>query len=305
MLYMQLYSDILAPRGFFRTLEKLDITRVGRLLDMKFDTIMRKSPELIPRLQAEVRGSIVVEEAPLKEEVEPESDDVESYLVDLRHGKVEYMMGEIYDTPESHYKAINSRVGELVSILSGVPLDIVVHAPGDGIGVVALACRILNRPCVSSEPNMLGSRARKLGLIQQSWTITEHMTNYPTEFYVFSHLCRFVDSSVYKTVKCVVYDQERYVAPEFELLHWSGVLVTNDIRVERRSYIVHYSRMPDITHQNITLSTQLESVKRELIIQGVYDPESKIEAVPDKTYVVTGSEYVLVERRVADRKSVV
>lgn len=265
----------------------------------KFDSIIRRNPDLINRLRDEVRGSVLVPEEP-EVQFEPEVlDTVEDYLRDLRHGRVEYMMGEIYDTPESHYKAINSRVGELVSIISGIPEEEVIHAPGDGIGAVALACRILDRPYVSSEPNDLGQRARKLGIIHESWTLTEHMIRHPTAYYVFSHLSRFVDVSVYSSVKCVVYDQERYTAPGFEKLHWSGVLMTNDSRVLRKAYIVHYSRMPDITHQAVKLNTMIESVRQELEIQGKFDPESEIMAVPDKTYVLTGKEYVLAERRVA------
>lgn len=303
--YLAQYVAIPVPKGIYVWFADVSDRHICFNMDTQYDSIIRLHPEYVPRLQAMISGvvagvrTIAPLMKPVVSEVPVEIDTLEKYIVDLSHGKVSYMMGEIYDTPESHYKAYNSRIGEIISIIAIIPEDVVVHAPGDGIGVVAIAGRLLGRTVISSEPSGIGKRAVDLGLMQGQWSFDEHVKRYPKGFYLLSHLARFVDPKKFESLEAVVYDQVKLSLAGFRSLHWSGVLTTNSKLIQEETVVVHMSRVPDVSHTGVRLSTADPYIQSELEMQGVYDPTSRVRAVYDKTQVLTGEEYVLMERRVA------
>lgn len=310
-IYLAMYAEVVITPGTTRLCFSCISEATPRIMDMKFDTLIARDPSLLTTAQTildesqQVKQSSVEPSKPKEVEVVSEDtadvDSLFSYLVKLSHGSIEYMMGDIYDKEDNHYKAYNARIGELITIIKAVPPEWEIHAPGDGIGVVSIACRLLKRKYVSSECNGVGNEAVKVGIITHSWDFDTHLSKYPTAFYIFSHLGRFVDYTKMSSVRCIIYDQMKLTLPGFRHLHYSGVLSTNCIEIKSGPFIVHYTRYPDITRMNIKLNTREETIKHELEVQGVYDPSSTVMAVEDKTRVVSGHEYVMSERRVASK----
>jgi len=293
--YMLLYEPGLPTVGVYKAFRQAwpEDFQFLHSIDLLYDQFKRKYPEEFDTYRNVRREESVVDE--IVDEIE---DSVDEYLISLRKTEITSKMSDIYDDIDGHYRAFDQRIGEMVSIIQGVPDGVVIHAPGDGIGVVSLACYILQRDCVTSEPSGVGARAVKLGLIKHAWTAQEHLIRHPKAFYIFSHLSRFVHID-YENYVGIVYDQACSSIRGYRALHWTGVLQTNSPDVEEKAYVVAYVRCPNIQFQNKRLSATDDYMIAELKHQQVYDADAPLVAVRDKTCVKTGEEYVLMERRVA------
>lgn len=271
---------------------------VERILDLEFDTVRARSCLKHPIELREEKLEVAEDDV--------QQDRVQLYMQELRLGKVGHMMDVgIYDTSDKHFRAIDTRVGELVSVMRSIPLDVVVHAPGDGVGACALASRVTGHVVVSSEPSPIGERAREIGLIQHKWTIQEHIEQYPKGFYLLSHLHRFVDIDQLvkdNNLEVLIFDRNFTRVANCEFVDEFSLIQTNSDRVKVVQYLVQPARLPDISTMAIEkMRSDDEYVAQHLCRMGKYDPQSKLVAVRDRTKVVTGEEFMMMERKIANK----
>lgn len=75
-----------------------------------------------------------------------------------------HIMETHYEQTDKHYIAISERLPILVDVVSKFDRSLVIMAPGDGIGVVAIASILMGRSFYSAEPNEIGSMAWYAGI---------------------------------------------------------------------------------------------------------------------------------------------
>lgn len=157
----------------------------------------------------------------------PEERRVELYLRHLRGGRRSHMMDDIYDDELLHFRAYEERLAEMLSIIKSTTEE-VIHIPGDGIGVGAIAGRMLGRQVISSEPHGIGELARRLSIINNPWTVEQHVAAYPQGTYVFSNLSRFVDMpSLSQKVRAIIYDVNIVLYPYYSKVNTQGTILQN------------------------------------------------------------------------------
>lgn len=157
----------------------------------------------------------------------PEGRRSEIYITHLRMASKNRMMDDIYEDELNHYRALEQRIAEMVSIISKTTEE-VLHFPGDGIGVGSLAASMLGRKYVSSEPNGIGELARRLGIITRDWPIEQHIASYPEATYVLSNLSRFMDmAKMSQQVRAIIYDVSMTQYPHYSKIDEQGVLTQN------------------------------------------------------------------------------
>jgi len=91
--------------------------------------------------------------------------NVQIYLDEMKFSKAMPILSQGYSDHLDNYSAYAHRLPLIIEIVSQLPVTEKIYAPGDGIGVVALACILLKRDYWSSEPNGIGDRAFELGII--------------------------------------------------------------------------------------------------------------------------------------------
>jgi len=107
-----------------------------------------------------------------------------------------------YSNPFDNYEAFAYRLPLMISLISKIPEYVTVYAPGDGVGVVSMACVLLNRKYYTSEPNSIGQLARELGIISCKDTAEQfvsRLSNSDREPYIviLSNISIYTDISVY------------------------------------------------------------------------------------------------------------
>jgi len=301
--YLALYVDRVYVPGFYHSLNAKypDFQKAVIMLDARFD-------QVFPRVQNSVDKP---EEIQMRDEDSTKctlDDNVNKYINELRLSASSFMMGDIYSDYRNHYKAYNNRVGEMVSIVKLVSNDVVIHAPGDGVGVVALACRILGRVCISTEPNDICYKALNIGLIASQCDIDQHISKYGKDgIYVLSNLSRFINLPRYASqLKAIIYDVSRHRYPGYTLLDDNGVLQTNYpevVSMDQSRIVVQEVRSPDISTivgPKLRAKNDDEIIIMELERSGKYDKKSEYEAVLTRMDVVTGFEFILADRKFAN-----
>jgi len=228
---------------------------------------------------------------------------VSVYVQFLEGASVSMMMDDIYGDPLNHYRAVNERIGTMISIVRDLPEDAILYFPGDGIGVGAIASIILGREYYSSEINRVGELAIRLGIIQSredNESLKARMR--PQDILICSNLSRFVDvpSYVEKVQNVVVFDAARRLYPGFRSVSVDHLLSTT-IDSWRPSALAYprATLRPIDTMAIPAMTSQDPVVVSELKHNGKFDPMSQHEAVMTQRDVVTGSEFILEERRIA------
>jgi len=301
--YSALYVDRVYVPGFYHSLsiKYPDFQKAVIMLDARFD-------QVFPRVQnsvSELREAEIEDEDSVNGALD---ESVDVYINELRLSASSFMMGDIYSDYRNHYKAYNNRVGEMVSIVRLISDDVVIHAPGDGVGVVALACRILNRVCISTEPNDICYRALNIGLVASQCDIDQHISKYGVDgIYILSNLSRFIDLPRYASqLKSIIYDVARRRYPGYTLLDDNGVLQTNYpevVSMDQSRVVVQEVRSPDISTivgPKLRAKNNDEIIIMELERSGKYDKNSEYEAVLTRMDVVTGFEFILADRKFAN-----
>lgn len=316
--YLAMYSEAEPVPGFFYTLlqkfKTLDsacssmdvyfdsVTRVKfsfheRIVPVKHSRVDVDIPYVIvydvPRVSLSPTVSVPELFVPLTIQY-VDDEDLHWYISTFVTSRVSYMLGDVYDNHQNHYKAFYYRVGELITILQHVRE--IVHIPGDGIGAGSLACHILGIPWFSSEPNSVALDAVSIGLISQVMTYEEHLKLYPDALYLLSFLSRFVN---YQNLprRAIIYDNARILYPGF---HWVGssFLLQTNCDIQFGTLLLQDARLADISRMQLApMRSESPFIEAYLKQRELYDSLSDILAVVDATHVDCNSRCFMVRER--------
>jgi len=153
------------------------------------------------------------------DEIEPEFefespvkfvDSIDAYIEDLNSAENCHVLAQDYGTYKTNGRAFVRRLPVIIQIVMQLPVDEIIYAPCDGIGVVALACHLLKRKCITFEGYGVGRRAFDLGLIQHSVDYQTALTLIPNNsIVILSNIARYEDlSSAISRFRCVVLDEQ-------------------------------------------------------------------------------------------------
>jgi len=157
-----LYFDIIdypfVP-GFFRRLTDANIFVMELYLQNNYKKMAIK--QIVEQVEE------VVKEVPIYRSYRQKALD---YLEEFEHAKSIPVLKQNYESHLDNYQVVKHRLPEIMSIVESIDEAKTIYAPGDGIGVVSVSCILLGRKYVSSEPNQVGDRAYKLGIITERST---------------------------------------------------------------------------------------------------------------------------------------
>lgn len=118
--------------------------------------------------------------------------NVVEYVQEMKCSRAMPILSQDYSDHMQNYSAYAHRLPLIIEIVSQLPNERI-WAPGDGIGVVSLACLFLHREYWSSEPNRIGIRARELGIIKSNASYEDFVENNHSGIVVISNLARYCD----------------------------------------------------------------------------------------------------------------
>lgn len=213
-----------------------------------------------------------------------------------------FMMDPIYDDCLLHYRAMEVRVSEMISIIRDLPETYELVFPGDGIGVGSIASIILERRYVSSEPNRIGALARLMGIITDDQAGGISPKPDQAQVLILSNLSRFanLEEMMHGYRNIIILDASRLLLEGFHPLLLDGTLSTTmyDYRPQtlatQREYQRSYEQMriPHMTSRDPVVIQSLQLNKK-------HDPLSEIIAVSSIRDATSGSDFVISERRYA------
>jgi hypothetical protein len=310
--YASLYCEgmSLVPGFFFSVNQEYKTDRRSlTAMDFRFDQeYLQWSREKV-MVEAKVVEREVDDHAP----VQDLESLVKQYLQEFQSSSVNSMMADVYEDDMKHYRAFNQRLGEMISIVQQIPERFEIHAPGDGIGVVSISCILLGRRYVSSEPADIGKRALILGIIKMKLDLDQHIEffkkdDHEDKVFLFSHLSRFVDMFKYsQMVKSVIYDNadDRYRGYRYLDEHKKVQTNIEDMPMLTESYLTSRRDIRGFSDMGLEPmnSGGNEVVSVILSENNCLDEMSQIKAVYDRTKVITGKEFVLTDRKIAETHS--
>jgi len=136
--------------------------------------------------------------------------NVDLYLVEFQNSRAMPILSQDYSDHMDNYSAYAHRLPLIIEIVSQLPNDLI-WAPGDGIGVVSLACLLLHREYWSSEPNRIGLRARELGIIKSGGTFEDFVKSDRDGIVIISNLARYCDMTLLQRyTKLIIIDELCY-----------------------------------------------------------------------------------------------
>jgi len=213
-----------------------------------------------------------------------------------------FMMDPIYDDCLLHYRAMEVRVAEMMSIIRDIPDSYELVFPGDGVGVGSIASVVLERRYVSAEPNRIGELANFLGLISSRMEGAIEPKKDQAQVLILSNLSRFVDLEClmrgYRNI--IVYDATRVLMEGFSSVSSDFTLSTTMLDYRPKTLALQREYQRSYESMRIPKMTSSDPVViQSLILNQKHDPLSKYRAVANMRDVVDGSEFVLSERRLA------
>jgi len=262
MSMSHLYGEGMPWTGFFRTLNRdrvlgiIDVTVEFRKYDLMVDQCREILVDVPKKKVLDPLGLFGVPDDSVSWRDQPDEyfkmvdrkKLVKAYVAYIRRGERGEKLGLIYGDARSHYDAFHSRLFTILKLVRQFDESVVIHAPGDGIGVVAIACLIAKRQCVSSEPGGVGDLARKIGLITYKLTMEEHVEKFPDEHYLLSNLSKFVDlKDLSARIVATIYDVQMTRYPGYCKIDAQCMLQSNDVKFLGSKNLIDRQRLRDFS----------------------------------------------------------
>jgi len=206
--------------GFFHSLSDSMFAVLVLTIENDIDLIDRVFDDLGGGSESDDCESTSIDDDPIVDMFCPEYIEEEKrqlrenmvlYTRELGGSRAVPILAQEYTSHMDNYSAYAHRLPLIIEVIAQIPRQIKIFAPGDGIGVVSIACLALNRDYWSSEPNAIGDRAYELGIIKSKQTY-ESFSEYNYDgVVILSNLARYCDlTSISKFANVVVIDELCY-----------------------------------------------------------------------------------------------